>query len=399
MKPYRYSLSILGASLVLLGGLALWHRGQVPPPESPTPPALLPSSADRNPPAPPAPAAPVLPPMAGTAPGRPLPDRLAAALAALEAEPDPMARENKFQALVDAVSMSDIPAALAWLQTHTQTDLPGELQVRLIRRGAAIDAFAAAAWAEQMPEGATRSASLAGVAVVWSNQDLAAAARWARELPEGEDRQNAMRHIAYEAARTEPLTALGLATDLPANEARDELVRHAARQWAAREPANAAAWAQGMADTTTREQMLADIAAAWGETDPVAAATLALESLSPGKPQEDAVVGIVQRWVQKEPENAAAWVAQFPSGSLQQTALENVVKLWADRDAGQAGTWVGRLPAGSQRDIAAGVLAHWLAPASPANAAQWAEAISDATERQRQMEVIAASGLENNGKK
>ena len=54
------------------------------------------------------------------------------------------------------------------------------------------------------------------------------------------------------------------------------------------------------------------------------------------------------------------------------------------------------LPEGGLRDSAAGVPANWLAAASPASAAQWAESIDNEAEHQRQMEAVAASWLGSN---
>src|SRR5688572_15967338 len=259
-------------------------------------------------------------------------DRLSADLTIVLAEVDSVRREDKLEVLMDSIAFNEIPAALEFFQRQEPTEVLQDLQVLLVRKGASTDPQAAAAWASQMPAGVTRSAALAGVGVVWANQNLTEAARWASELAEGEDRENGLGHVAFEAARTEPLLALELSANLAPNDARDELVRHAARQWATQEPAEAAAWAGELTDPTLREQILADIAAAWGATDPNSAAALALKSLPGGKPQEDALMGIAQHWVQKEPDRAAAWVLEFPE-TLQRTALENVVKLWANQDA------------------------------------------------------------------
>jgi hypothetical protein len=284
-------------------------------------------------------------------------ERLGADVTILVADTDTIRRDERLQVLVDSIALKEIPTALEFLQRQEYSETLRDLQVLLVRKGASIDPQTAAAWAEQMPAGATRSAAIAGVGVVWANENLVEAARWASKLAEGEDRENGLGHVAFEAARTEPIFALELTADLAPTDARDELVRHAARQWAAQEPVDAAAWASEITNPALREQILSDIAAAWGDTDPVSAAALALKSLHQGRSQEDAMVGIVQHWVQKEPERAAAWVLEFPEGMLQQTALENVVKLWADKDARETEKWIENLPAGSQRDIARSVLA------------------------------------------
>ena len=204
-------------------------------------------------------------------------------VAALLAEPDAMRRDEKLQGLIASIEFNEIPVTLQFLQRQEQTEVLQDLQVLLIRKGASTNPQVAAAWADQMPAGATRSASIAGVGVVWANQNLPEAARWASELAEGEDRENGLGRVAFEAARTKPIFALELSANLAPNDARDELVRHAARQWAAEDPTGAAAWAGEMTNPNLREQILADIAAAWAEKDPGSAAALALQSLSGGQ--------------------------------------------------------------------------------------------------------------------
>ncbi len=294
--------------------------------------------------------------LAGTGLKNRLWGRLEADLTIVLAEADPVRRDEKIELFVDSIAFDDIPTALQFFQQQEQTQLLQDLQALLIRKGASTDPRSAAAWAGQLSQGMTRSAAIAGVAVVWANQNAPDAARWALALAVGEDRENGLSHVAFEAARTQPLLALELASNLAPNDAREELVRHAARQWAAQDPAAAAAWAGELTNPTFREETLAEIAAAWGETDPSAAATLALESLSGGKPQEDALISIAQHWVQKEPERAATWVLDFPQ-ALQASALENVVQLWANQDAGEAKKWAESLPPGARREMALNALA------------------------------------------
>jgi hypothetical protein len=349
MKSKRYAV-ILG--LVALSAWCLW-RGQVSPTQSPVRDDARQASTST--------------PTTEKAPARiqsakteaettdRFLERLAVDLTVMQAEADAIRRDENVQVFVDSIAFADIPATLQFLQRPEQTQMLQDMQVLLIRKGASNDPQAAAVWAEQMPAGTTRSASIAGVGVVWANQNLVEAARWASALAEGEDRENGLAHVAFEGARTQPIFALELTPKLAPNDARDELVRHAARQWAAQHPAGAVAWAGEITNPTLREQILSDIAAAWGETDPGSAAALAMQSLSGGK-LEEALVGIAQHWVQKEPDRAATWVLGFPE-TLQQNALQTVIKLWAGKDAPRAEKWVGSLPPGVQRDTAVDALA------------------------------------------
>jgi hypothetical protein len=214
---------------------------------------------------------------------------------------------------------------------------------------------------------------LAEIVVAWANADLPRAVQWARQLPDETERQKALVRIGFEAARAEPLTALALAVDLDADAERDELIRHAAGEWAVSAPDAAAEWARRIEDSPLRSGTLARIATAWAEVDPRAAAALAIKELEPGRLQEDTVVGIVQRWAQREPADAATWIDRFEEGELRAAAVQNLVKLWADRNPTEAGEWLKALPPGSTRNLAIAAYAEQIAPDFPQQARQWTE--------------------------
>jgi hypothetical protein len=142
-----------------------------------------------------------------------------------------------------------------------------------------------------------------------------------------------------------------------------------------------------------RERVLADMAATWADSDPAKAAELAVRELSPGTRQSEAVLGIVQRWVQNQPEQAAAWVAAFPSGTLRDTALEELVKLWSDRSMQAVADWLNGGDLSSGRDVAIGAYVGKVATESPEAAARWAAEIGDDEMRLREMEMIGENWM------
>jgi hypothetical protein len=184
-----------------------------------------------------------------------------------------------------------------------------------------------------------------------------------------------------------------LAADLPPGPDRSDLITYIAAEWAEKAPQAAAQWATQLADTALREQVLAGITAAWAETNPTAAADWALKSLSPGKPRDDAIMSVVQRWTQQKPDEAAAWVASFPPGALQDTAVEELVKLWTDQNLEAAGAWLGGLAPGLVRDMAVGAYVNKIVFEFPASAARWAKDIQDDSLRVRELETVGASWM------
>jgi hypothetical protein len=321
--------------------------------------------------------------------------RLVAAVKVIEAEADPTLWDSELDRLSAEVALADVPAAVRLLYSQSGSELAHRLGLRLVRVWADHDPQAAADWVVASLTGYSRAAAIDGLAIVWANRNGQRAAKWVRQLPDPEDRNHALVSAAYEVARTEAIEALGLASDLPPGEARDNLVAHGVGQWASSSPLDAANWAKQIPDENLRQRVLAETATAWARSDPIGAATLALESLAPGKPQEDAVVGIVQRWAQMEPEKAAAWVLEFPAGALRDTSLEELVQLWADQRADQAEHWLGALDLGPVRDVAVGAYVTKIAPRFPELAAYWATNITDEALRTRELEAIGEAWINN----
>jgi hypothetical protein len=312
---------------------------------------------------------------------------LASGLEVVEKASDDIQRNDLIEELVAGIPIEKTTEALDFLLTKEGTASNRELQLRLLRRLAEKAPKAAAEYANQKLSGKNRQDVLNNIATVWAESDSTEAIAWARALPD-EDRNLLFVGIAYSMVENEPLKALELARELPATESRDELVSHIAQNWSTKDAAKASEWAQQIPDVQLRERIVKGIAAAWGETDPAAAANLALTALQPGRNQDDAVMGIVQRWVQNKPVDAAEWVVKFPEGNLRQTAMAELVKLWADNDAEEAGDWINTLPPGESRDRALSAYVGKIASEKPDVAAQWAGRIADEGQRFLYLERI-----------
>jgi hypothetical protein len=326
-------------------------------------------------------------------PARPFLRNLAATLAAIQTVSDTLRQDEKLETLAQDIGEADLPAAIEFLNRRAPALLERDLKLRLIRRWAGIDPHAAADWVSQTPMGSERQEAIEDVAIIWANQNLLDAAGWVRQLPGAAERNGGVLSVAYEAARTEPVAALELAMELPAGESRDNLITHAASQWVATYPEAALEWVKQIPDGHLHERVLAAITTIWGEADPIVAATLAVTELSPGKPQDDAVVGVVQRWVQKKPEDAAAWVIGFPQGTLRDTALEELVKLWTDQDVRAAGLWLNGVADNSARDVGLSAYVTKIATQTPELAAQWVEEIRGQDLRLRESEALGEAWL------
>lgn len=304
---------------------------------------------------------------------------------------DPLRKTERLQKIAAQVAAADLPEVIDFLWHKQYLSSTGEeLRSLLIQRWAELNPKAAADWVARQAGGSVQSDALKLIATAWANVNLSDAVAWARRLPENGTQQETLAKIAYETVRTLPVEAMTLAVELPVGSTRDDLLAHIAPAWAAEDPQAAIDWTKKIEDKDLREHLLASMTASLAEKNPQDAAQLVLDSISPGRKQDDAIVTLVSTWVQSEPELVAQWVTEFPQGKLQETAIESLVPLWADKNLDQVTNWVTGLPFGATRDIAIGALVSKLLPQSPKTAAEWVLKITDPERRQRETENVRA---------
>jgi len=243
-----------------------------------------------------------------------------------ERESTPIMREDMIAAFLASITADEMPGWLSYLQSATPVELAQDLSHRLIRQWTDATPGKASAWIATLPPN-QQSAMLDDVVIVWANNDPTNAMNWARSLPDSAVRGQALTSVASETIRSQPLMALEIALDLPSGQQRDDLIQRGAMQWASVDAASAVAWVEQIPAGDLRNQTLSSVAIVWSASEPVAAANLALKNLPPGRSLDDTVISIVQRWAQREPEAAMAWVEQFPVGPLRETAVENLLAL------------------------------------------------------------------------
>jgi hypothetical protein len=161
------------------------------------------------------------------------------------------------------------------------------------------------------------------------------------------------------------------------------------RQWAEEDPRVARDWALQVEDSPLRMELLRDVSVIFAATSPWEAAALAVDVLPAGRPQEDAVIGIVQTWTQTDAPQAAAWVSEFPEGVLAESAVQELVKVWTQGDRVAAARWLDSLPAGILRDTGVETYIRLIATGEPQAALAWADTISESTRRQRCTEILS----------
>ena len=154
-------------------------------------------------------------------------------------------------------------------------------------------------------------------------QDPEVAISEAMSLGASPDRDEVLMGVAAELVRANPHQALELGVSLPDSLERDELLLRAIRELALSDHEDAIHWAKTFesADLSVVDRLLAAALVEWSEANPHAAASMAALELSEGRIQDDAVVSIAQRWHQRDPEAAEAWVSSFSEGELRSSAI------------------------------------------------------------------------------
>src|SRR5579883_3160532 len=213
-----------------------------------------------------------------------------------------------------------------------------------------LDLNSARDWSLSLPEGPARRAALEQVATVQSSTDPAAASEWAKGLDDTPSDRAAKMAVAYEAARTDPVQALDLASSRPPTPERNDLLAHAVSQWSSMDFTNAASWALGINDPELRNRLVGTVATGAAEQNPSAAAGLVAMGVEAGPEQDRAAISVLQRWAQESPEDAAAWISNFPQAQLRTTGLNELLTAWVRQDPSGAQAWVMGLPEGELQE-------------------------------------------------
>lgn len=202
---------------------------------------------------------------------------------------------------------------------------------------------------------------------------------WLQRLPGGVLRDEVVAALAPEFPLSDRLT---LALAMTGPQQRRDLLSAAVGQWALDDPQAAVDWLARHRDDSAFAAAQGALVVAMAVDHPVEAATYAATEMTGGIEQERAVIGVVQRWTQRDPEAAAAWIGQLADGPLPLNAMEEMVRIWAGSDPAAVAVWLGHLTKNQLRDAALASFARQLAPTAPDDARFWASEIAESTLRE-----------------
>jgi len=318
---------------------------------------------------------------------------LARFMAAWNAETDPGKKDEILSRFVEDLALADYPLMLALL-TDAEFERGGrELRARLFRRWGDREPHLASSWVSRMSAGQARTEAVSAVVQGYASRDFEGALALFKTQADPSVREPAILELAGTLAGSDPLRAFALGAELSPSPDRDRFLTTTASMWAALDGPAAAQWAAQIPDETLQQRMLGEIVVQWSDKDPVAAATRAMQSMVAGRTRDDAVISIIQRWAQHEPEAAGEWVLNFPQGELRDTASTELVKQWSQRDIGQTGEWVNAIQDPAIKDVAIAALAGQIGPQAPALAGEWILRITDSATRSEELGKLAAQWM------
>jgi hypothetical protein len=164
-----------------------------------------------------------------------------------------------------------------------------------------------------------------------------------------------------------------------ADEQSSQLASRLLDKWSVSSPQEAIEWARNyMPKTTTVAQDLYLKSLAPLIAENPAAYVDSLAEIAPAESHErsSAYWRLVNSWVAKDPEQAAAWVENIKDEELEGQMVDALTTKWTKTDPLSASRWIKSLPVGKNRDIAVQNLIDEIHEADPKSAEEWLKYIS-----------------------
>lgn len=243
------------------------------------------------------------------------------------------------------------------LKAENPGESPGVILELLVSVWAEGRPAEAAAWVAALPDPVLQAVLLPRVGIAWLKRSVPDAVAWGCGMTNEVLRDGVLTAMGFEVARTDPVEALNLLVSMMSPPVEGRFLTYVAAQWAARDPRAASEWMARIDDEAQRAECLAAVASAWADRSPEDALCFAVLSMPPSLARERAVVGIIQRWAQQKPKEAAGWVLAMPEGELQLVSMENLIINWGWRDRQAADVWLNSLPESPLREHGLATLA------------------------------------------
>ena len=186
------------------------------------------------------------------------------------------------------------------------------------------DAAAEGRLAETVADTDLREAALRQVARQWAAKDSAGALAWAAALADPAERDATLSDVCQQVAETDPAAAVRMREPFVPDSVPNVALEGMMQQWAEKDLSAALAWTLARPQNGQREELIARLAFVEAQSNPAEAARLAVEQITPGPPQDEAVMSVLHQWALLDFAATSGWVGQFPEGPLRDRAVKEL---------------------------------------------------------------------------
>lgn len=258
---------------------------------------------------------------------------------------DPDNEEGRKQLMNEMLAMLTDENVADIVQFLAPEEMKTEFGIAALGRWMKVDPAAASNWLAAQTD-ATQDQTTA-VAEGWiGNRD--GMKQYLDQLPDTAWKQNFIESIGAQTMVRDPRLSLEMARQMKPGEAQTNLLKAIACAWMDADPQAAGNWIASVNDSNLGDELIASAAQSYALTDPLRAATWLVSDVKSEEIVQKAALNIVSTWVIKDPQGAANWVAQFPSGLTKAEAIEKVATRWRMTDPAAVDAWLQQLSQSSQ---------------------------------------------------
>ena len=287
--------------------------------------------------------------------------------------------------------------ALLWMKSLGKPEDKAAFLKGVARMYGWNNAESGIAWLEAVRDPQLKKAGVMGVVESWSQSRRDEAEKWVANLPEGdlkkaalEGLENSGNSCGMPVAQRRTLTFptppdLEKLLKAPVDQSRQDALVKYALEWFERDPDKATQWIAAKLKGYVLTKTAGAVARKWSQKN-LAGAAEWVRQIPPF--WRDFVAALGSEWAGENPQEKAKAVLEWPDNMRRHVILRGVVERWAQRDPAAALAWVQALPAGpTKTDARKGLIVGWMVKDEP-GCRKYVESIPDPTEKQTALHYV-----------
>ena len=281
----------------------------------------------------------------------------------------------------------DPTAAMDWLQSqHSGSErLRGMLEV--VALWAAEDSESALLWLESNAQGLARLETLNNGVELWAERNPIEASQWIDGMANDGSKAIAAKALVAKWAEAEPSVAAEWVAGLPDGPVKEKAKEALVKSWVMQDAKAASVWALAEAEFNGDYDLLGETIREFSKQSPEEAESF-VRDLAEANYSEIAVTSLVMGRAEEDPAATAEWLVKMtPNDPIYSDEYTNeLMQIWAESDSIAASEWLSVQDPGQQRDAAISGFSESILRYEPEIAAAWANTISDADQRMKQLD-------------